>query len=68
MKPLLGSIIGSVVAEIRRKKYKISEVRDKYLKKSEFEKHFWYKLMRHHNSVTGKKKKKNIYLFIPYEI
>ena len=34
------SVIGSLIYEIRRKKYKISEMRGKYFKKSESEQYF----------------------------
>ena len=34
------SIIGSLISKIRRKNYKISEIREKYLNKSESEQHF----------------------------
>ena len=34
------SVIGSLIYEIRRKKYKIPEIRGKYFKKSESEQYF----------------------------
>ena len=50
-----GSIIGSLIFEIRRKKYKTSEIHGKYFKKSEFEQHFEHKLIEYHNYVVAKK-------------
>ena len=43
------------MSEIRRKKYKTSEIRGKYVKKSESEQHFEHKLMEYRNYMIAKK-------------
>ena len=50
-----GSIIGSLISEIHRKKYNTSEIRGKCFKNSESEQHFGHNLIEYHNYVIAKK-------------